>query len=64
LGLSFEKNEIRFKYPTLPEFLDEIWIRDLRVKGGKVDLYLKKYREDVVVNVIKKEGEVKILVEK
>ncbi len=64
LGLSFERNEIHFKHPALPEFLEEIWIKDLRVKGGKLDLYLKKYREDVVVNVIKKEGEIKILIEK
>jgi len=48
----------------LPKFLDEIWIKDLTVKKGEVDLYLKRYGEDVVVNVVRKEGEVKIFVEK
>ncbi len=64
LGLSFEGNEIYFKYPVLPPFLEEIWIKNLTVKKGKIDLYLKRYGEDVVVNVVKKEGDVKILVEK
>jgi glycogen debranching enzyme len=64
LGLSFEKNEIIFKHPMLPQFLEELWIKDLAVKNGKVDLYLKRYVNDVVVNIIKKEGEVKIFVEK
>jgi glycogen debranching enzyme len=64
LGLSFEENEIYFKHPVLPRFIDELWIKNLTVKRGKVDLYLKRYGEDVVVNVVKKEGEVKILVEK
>uniref|UniRef100_A0A7C4JR98 Amylo-alpha-1,6-glucosidase n=1 Tax=Thermodesulfobacterium geofontis TaxID=1295609 RepID=A0A7C4JR98_9BACT len=64
LGLSFEKNEIIFKHPMLPQFLEELWIKDLAVKNGKVDLYLKRYGNDVVVNIIKKEGEVKIFIEK
>lgn len=64
LGLSFEENEICFRHPMLPKFLDEIWIKDLTVKRGEVDLYLKRYGEDVVVNVVRKEGEVKIFVEK
>ena len=64
LGLSFEENEIYFRHPMLPKFLDEIWIKDLAVKRGEVDLYLKRYGEDVVVNVVRKEGEVKIFVEK
>lgn len=64
LGLSFEGNEIYFKYPMLPQFIDELWIKDLTVKKGVIDLYLKRYGDDVVVNVIKKEGEVKIFVEK
>ncbi|MDF2953860.1 MAG: Glycogen debranching enzyme [Thermodesulfobacterium sp.] len=64
LGLSFENNEIHFKHPVLPEFLEDIWIKDLQTKKGKVDLYLKNYGNDVVVNIIKKEGDVKIFIEK
>ncbi len=64
LGLSFEGNEIYFKHPMLPRFIDELWVKDLAVKRGVIDLYLRRYGDDVVVNVIKKEGEVKILVEK
>jgi Glycogen debranching enzyme len=54
LGLSIEKNEIIFKYPKLPQFLEELWIKDLTLKNGKVDLHLKKHGDDVVINIIKK----------
>lgn len=64
LGLSFEENEIRLKNPMLPDFLEEVWIKDLQTKRGKVDLYLKNYGNDVGINIMKKEGEVKIIIEK
>ena len=64
LGLSFEDNKISFYHPLLPHFIEELWIKDLKFKDGKVDLYFKNYGEDVVINVIKKEGNIKILIEK
>lgn len=64
LGLSFDDNKIVFNHPLLPNFIEELWIKDLKFKEGKVDLYLKNYGEDVVINVIKKEGNIKILIEK
>lgn len=64
LGLSFKDNQIIFNHPLLPDFIEELWIKDLTFKGGKVDLYLKNYGGDVVVNVIHKEGNIKILIEK
>ncbi len=64
LGLSFNRNIIKFHHPVLPKFLDEIWIKNLKVKNGKVDLYLKRFEKDVVINVINKEGDVRISIEK
>ncbi len=64
LGLYIKDNIVFFKKPSLPKFLEEVWIKDLKVKNGKVDLYFKKYGEDVIVNVIDKKGEVKIFIEK
>ncbi|MEZ0343541.1 MAG: glycogen debranching N-terminal domain-containing protein [Caldimicrobium sp.] len=64
LGLSFEDNKISFYHPLLPHFIEELWIKDLKFKDGKVDLYLKNYGEDVVINVVKKEGNIKIIIEK
>lgn len=64
LGLTIEGNEIRFKHPLLPDFIEEMWIKNFEIKRGKVDLYLKNYGNDVGINIINKEGEVKVLVEK
>lgn len=64
LGLQFNGNNIYFKNPMLPNFIEELWIKNLKIKTGKVDLYLKRYGDDVVVNVLEKTGNIKILVEK
>ncbi len=64
LGISFHKNSLIFRYPMLPEFLDEVWIKNLTINGARVDLYLKRYQHDVVINVARKEGEVSIVIEK
>ncbi len=64
LGLYIKDNIVFFKKPCLPKFLEEVWIKDLKVKNGRVDLYFKKYGEDVIVNVTEKEGDIKILIEK
>jgi len=64
LGLFFEENNIYLKHPVLPKFLEEVWIHNLKVKDGKVDLYFKKYGDDVIVHVINKEGDVRIFIEK
>ncbi|MDN5379501.1 amylo-alpha-1,6-glucosidase [Thermodesulfobacterium sp.] len=64
LGLAIEGNEIRFKHPLLPDFIEEMWIKNFEIKRGKVDLYLKNCGNDVGINIINKEGEVKVLVEK
>ncbi len=64
LGLSFKRNTVKFSHPTLPEFLDEVWIKNLKVGGSSVDLYLKRYGMDVVINVTRKEGDVELIIEK
>jgi hypothetical protein len=42
---------IRFTYPRLPGVLDTVWISNLRVGHGLVDLELRRHGEDVGVNV-------------
>ena len=62
LGLSFKERKIYFHHPVLPDFLEEIWIRGLRMGEASVDLFLKRYEDDVVINVVNKRGEVEIVV--
>ena len=64
VGINFKENHLFLHYPTLPPFLQEVWIQNLKLKKGKVDLHFKRYEKDVVVNVLNKEGDVKIFIEK
>lgn len=64
LGLTFspEKPQIRFEKPQLPEFLEWVRIRNLRVGGGSVDLALYRHPRDVGLSVERKAGDVEIAV--
>ncbi len=66
LGLRVEAAEkrIRFSYPCLPEFLKEVWLRNLRVGEAAVDLHLVRAAHDVGVNVLRRHGEVEIVLVK
>ncbi|HXG31519.1 MAG TPA: amylo-alpha-1,6-glucosidase [Thermodesulfobacteriota bacterium] len=64
LGLSINgfRSEICFCYPVLPEFLQRVEIKNLRVGSGLVDLLLQRYQNDVGINVTRKEDSVRIVV--
>jgi glycogen debranching enzyme len=64
LGLSFspEKPQVCFSHPRLPEYLQWVEIRNLRVGAGSVDLILRRHPRDVGVNVLRKDKEVEIAV--
>jgi glycogen debranching enzyme len=64
LGLSIHGAEerIRFSGPTLPEFLQEIRIENLRVGKATVDLLLQRHPQDVSIRVLRMEGQ--IIIEK
>jgi len=64
LGLSFDPqgSRIIFQYPQLPEFLDEVVIKNLRLGTARVDLRLRRHPQDVGIRVLRKEGDVDITV--
>jgi glycogen debranching enzyme len=64
LGLSFnsEKQEIQFRHPQLPAFLDTVEIRDLSVNGATVDLTLQRYPSNVGVKVLRKDGNAQVVI--
>ena len=63
LGLEIKAGRrlVQFTRPKLPEFLREVWIRDLRIGPDSVDLVLVRHESDVGINVIKKTGGVEIV---
>jgi glycogen debranching enzyme len=64
LEISGIDQRICFTRPHLPASLGELRIHNLRVCGATVDLLLVRQERDVGVNVIRREGDVQILVVK
>ncbi|MBI1918709.1 MAG: amylo-alpha-1,6-glucosidase [Planctomycetes bacterium] len=58
------ERRVLFSYPLLPESLQEIQITGVRVGEASVDLYLERHGQDVGVNVLKREGDVEVVVVK
>ncbi|MFQ5804691.1 MAG: glycogen debranching N-terminal domain-containing protein [Candidatus Methylomirabilales bacterium] len=62
IGLSFHgpEQEIRFSHPVLPPFLHAVEIRHLRINGGSLDFVLRRHAQDVGIEILRKEGEVRV----
>jgi glycogen debranching enzyme len=63
LGISAARHELRFESPMLPVNLRELWISGLAVGEGRVDVEVARRGDHVVVHALRREGEVRILVE-
>ncbi len=66
LGLSIDggAKEVRLTYPALPPFLDEVRLAGLKIGEASVDLLIRRYGDDVAVNVLRREGSVNVVVVK
>ncbi|HET6629722.1 MAG TPA: glycogen debranching N-terminal domain-containing protein [Woeseiaceae bacterium] len=61
LGLHFDtpNRAIVMHHPRLPDFVDEVWLRKLRLDPEtSIDLLLRRRGDDVAVNVLRREGDV------
>jgi len=63
LGMSIDcaRSEIRFERPLLPPFIDDILIKNLTVADGAIDLLLQRHGRDVVVDVLSRAGDVRVV---
>ncbi|CAH1672271.1 amylo-alpha-1,6-glucosidase [Chelatococcus asaccharovorans] len=61
LGFNMADHETIFDEPVLPDFLDEITLHRLAVGGGSVDVALRRAGHQVVVNVLSRRGDVRVL---
>jgi len=64
LEISAPQARISFVRPQLPPSLGELRIHNLKVAGATVDLLLLRHADDVGVNVLRREGDVQIVVMK
>ena len=62
LGLEFdsERMEVRLRDPRLPPFLDEVTVRNLRLKNAEADLRIRRgSNDDVALQVIRSKGTIR-----
>ena len=55
-------NEVAFYRPVLPEFLDHVHLRNLRLRAGSVDVLLQRYGEGVAATVTRRDGDIVVVV--
>jgi glycogen debranching enzyme len=63
LGLSFDpaRSEVSFDRPLLPDFLNEITLRGLKIGDNSVDVALTRSGSGVVVETLARKGDIKVL---
>jgi hypothetical protein len=49
-----------FSKPRLPEYLEKVHIRGLRVAGATLDLSIIRHGDDVVIDVPRRDGAVEV----
>jgi glycogen debranching enzyme len=66
LGLAIKApvKQVHVSNPVLPDFLQEVEVRNLKVGDSSVDLVFQRRDGDVGINILKKEGDVKIVLVK
>jgi glycogen debranching enzyme len=64
LGLELldRTGEIKFYRPQLPDFLDRVHLRNLRLSSGCADVLLQRYGEHIAATVTRREGDVVVVV--
>jgi glycogen debranching enzyme len=62
LGLEFDQrnNEIRLRNPILPPFLDEVFLRNLRLGHSSLDLRIHRHKGEVSVDIPRRLGRIQV----
>src|SRR3989441_4932659 len=62
LGLEFDaaRGEIRLRDPRLPEFLNEVLLRDLQLGPSSVDLRVRRHGDEVSLEVVRTRGHIQV----
>jgi glycogen debranching enzyme len=62
ITINAEMEEIQFKNPSLPGFLQNVTIRGLSVGETRTDVVIQRHNEDVSLNTLNKKGKGKVTV--
>jgi glycogen debranching enzyme len=62
LGLEFDarRGEIRLRNPRLPAFLNEVFLRELKLGSSSVDLRIRRHGDDVSLEVMGTRGRIQV----
>ncbi len=62
LGLEFDPfaGEIRLRNPRLPQFLDEVTLRDLQLSSSSVDLRVRRHGDTVSLDTTRISGDIRV----
>jgi glycogen debranching enzyme len=55
-------SEIAFYRPMLPAFIDQLKLRNLRLRSGSADVLLNRYGDGVAATVTRRDGDVVVVV--
>ncbi|MFC0009062.1 amylo-alpha-1,6-glucosidase [Devosia nitrariae] len=61
LGFDAERRQIVFEHPSMPAFLDEVFLRNLRIGSESADIALRRSGSQVVVDVLNRTGEMRVI---
>jgi glycogen debranching enzyme len=66
LGLSISAKESRLHlyHTALPQALERVEVRNLRIRDSVIDIAFERYAETVGINVLRRSGDVEILASK
>lgn len=64
IGLRFDPEQVQiiFEQPVLPDFLDEVALDNLTIAGHSASVALRRSESQVVVEVLKRDGPVRVVV--
>ncbi|MDE1903273.1 MAG: amylo-alpha-1,6-glucosidase [Alphaproteobacteria bacterium] len=64
LGLHCDsiRGEIRLENPILPQAVEELRLRRVRIGDGEVDLLLRRHDGEVAVTVLRRHGDIRVIV--
>ena len=60
LGLDPVAGQITFDRPILPDFLQEVVLRGLKIAGGSIDVALLRDQDEVVVKLLSRTGDIQL----
>jgi glycogen debranching enzyme len=64
LGFEFDPQagEIRLRNPRLPDFLDDVTIRDVKLGNGSVDFVVRRHGAEVSLQILRCSGDIRVSV--